>query len=128
VPWTCPTPGALHPPQGWEGCSSSFEAEGRPSPFPRLDDFIRAQACVGGVEGVLRSWQYAYGPTSGPDQAPQVSLWSILSYIIGRNRWCGRIGASAARPPVRACVHALLIHVLTTRRAAPQEQPHHDGG
>lgn len=77
---------------------ASFGGEFTSSPFPALDDFLKTQINKGGVQGTLRSWQYSYrAPIGDPDpsqqqqQAPPPAT-SLLTYHIGRNRWCENIG------------------------------------
>lgn len=55
----------------------------------------------GGVPGHIRGWQYAYGSTGGAggggggfQQGGGVEIkTSLLTYQVGRNRWCGNVGA-----------------------------------
>jgi hypothetical protein len=83
----------------------AFEAEaGRSSPFPELDAYVQTHHMAhGGVQGVIRGWQYAYSSRSGalaPTQArlgegalpPTFLPSSMLTFQVGGNRWCHRIG------------------------------------
>ena len=94
----------------------TFEAEGgKPSPLPALDSYVQANhMSQGGVPGVIRGWQYSYSSSSSssssttaataasdgsaetPSQTPTPPLpllpTSILTYQVGRNRWCNHIG------------------------------------
>ena len=50
----------------------------------------------GGVPGHIRGWQYAYGSTGGAGGGSggvgvEIKT-SLLTYQVGRNRWCGHIG------------------------------------
>lgn len=51
----------------------------------------------GGVPGHIRGWQYAYGSTGGAGGGSggvgvEIKT-SLLTYQVGRNRWCGNVGA-----------------------------------
>ena len=93
----------------------AFEAEGgKPSPLPALDAYVQANhMSQGGVPGVIRGWQYSYSssssssggttaataaadgsetPTQTATPAVPLPLTSLLTYQVGRNRWCNRIG------------------------------------
>lgn len=45
----------------------------------------------GGVPGHIRGWQYAYGESTSEGAAVAIKT-SLLTYQVGRNRWCGHIG------------------------------------
>ncbi|XP_078418244.1 DNA-directed primase/polymerase protein isoform X2 [Cetorhinus maximus] len=49
------------------------------SPYPEIDSFIISQVNKGGIQGVLRRWNY-------------FSSEELIVYDIGKNHWCENIG------------------------------------